>query len=550
MATTPVILDIGTTGYSGLTLKLYAMPTAGTPDPTIANGAGDTMAEQTNAKGWYTANVDEALAGVYRAVVESSGGEVVSRGYCRMADTTTPVHASDSEITDILDDTAAILVDTAEIGAAGAGLTAVPWNASWDAEVESECNDALVALSLDHLLSTSVTGTDVADNSVFAQLVSKSTTADWDSYSNRFDSLEAISDDQTTIDTNVNSILVDTAEIGAAGAGLSAIPWNSSWDAEVQSECQDALVVNGLDHLVSAAVTGTDVTDNSIMAKLVSASATADWDDFVNTTDSLQAVRDRGDSAWATATGFSTHSAADVRSEMDSNSTQLAAIVSDIAALEQPIASGTAQAGGSSSITLAAGTSFAESEIDGCRVLLTGGTGAGQERIIVAYEATPKLANVEPNWTTNPSSDSTYLILPAHSYLAAIPSTGQADIRGAVGLSAADLDTQLAAIVADTNELQGDWADGGRLDLLLDATSTHSAADVATSVLTTQMTESYAADGTAPTLAQSQFLISQALTEFAISGTTITVKQLDGTTAAATYTLDSDTTPTSRTRAT
>lgn len=52
-------------------------------------------------------------------------------------------------------DTAAILTDTAEIGAAGAGLTeaggtgdhltAVPWNAAWDAEVESEATDALNA---------------------------------------------------------------------------------------------------------------------------------------------------------------------------------------------------------------------------------------------------------------------------------------------------------------------------------------------------------------------------------------------------------------------
>jgi hypothetical protein len=46
----------------------------------------------------------------------------------------------------------AIEVDTGEIGAAGAGLTAVPWNASWDAEVQSEVNDALVALHLDHLI--------------------------------------------------------------------------------------------------------------------------------------------------------------------------------------------------------------------------------------------------------------------------------------------------------------------------------------------------------------------------------------------------------------
>ena len=50
----------------------------------------------------------------------------------------------------IVDD---ILVDTAVIGVAGAGLTAVPWNAAWDTEVQSECNDALVALHLDHILA-------------------------------------------------------------------------------------------------------------------------------------------------------------------------------------------------------------------------------------------------------------------------------------------------------------------------------------------------------------------------------------------------------------
>lgn len=45
----------------------------------------------------------------------------------------------------------------------------------------------------------------------------------------------------STIDTVVDSILVDTAVIGAAGAGLTAIPWNAAWDAEVQSEVTDAL---------------------------------------------------------------------------------------------------------------------------------------------------------------------------------------------------------------------------------------------------------------------------------------------------------------------
>lgn len=42
-------------------------------------------------------------------------------------------------------DIAAIEAQTDDIGTAGAGLTAVPWNAAWDAEVQSEATDALNA---------------------------------------------------------------------------------------------------------------------------------------------------------------------------------------------------------------------------------------------------------------------------------------------------------------------------------------------------------------------------------------------------------------------
>ena len=47
-----------------------------------------------------------------------------------------------------------------------------------------------------------------------------------------------------------------------------------------------------LDHLVAVA-DADDVVDNSIIAKLTSKSGTADWSDFVNTTDSLQAIADK-----------------------------------------------------------------------------------------------------------------------------------------------------------------------------------------------------------------------------------------------------------------
>ena len=66
--------------------------------------------------------------------------------------------------------------------------------------------------------------------------------------------------------------------------------------------------------------------------------------------------------------------------------------------------------------------------------------------------------------------------------------------------------------------------------------------------LTTQMTESYAANGVAPTLTQAVFAMHQMLMQFLISGTTITVKKLDNSTTAFEVTLDDATTPTSAVR--
>lgn len=76
------------------------------------------------------------------------------------------------------------------------------------------------------------------------------------------------------------------------------------------------------------------------------------------------------------------------------------------------------------------------------------------------------------------------------------------------------------------------------------------AADAVAEILTTQMTEAYATDGTAPTLAQALFMIWSMLAEKAISGTTLTAKKLDGSTTSMTFTLNDASNPTSITRAT
>lgn len=67
---------------------------------------------------------------------------------------------------------------------------------------------------------------------------------------------------------------------------------------------------------------------------------------------------------------------------------------------------------------------------------------------------------------------------------------------------------------------------------------------------TTQMADSVATDGALPTREQAIYEIVQFLTERAVSGTTVTVKKVDGSTGLMTFTLDDGTDPTSITRAT
>lgn len=49
------------------------------------------------------------------------------------------------------------------------------------------------------------------------------------------------------------------------------------------------------------------------------------------------------------------------------------------------------------------------------------------------------------------------------------------------------LDTEVAAILADTNELQTDWANGGRLDLILDARASQTSVDTIDDLLDTEV---------------------------------------------------------------
>lgn len=104
------------------------------------------------------------------------------------------------------------------------------------------------------------------------------------------------------------------SRIGVAGAGLTDLGgFSTTAKAQIQTEAEDAIVIHRLDELLNA---DSDIdglappTVGSVFHELMS--KTAGSFTFDQTTDSNEAIRDRGDAAWITATGFSTHTAADV----------------------------------------------------------------------------------------------------------------------------------------------------------------------------------------------------------------------------------------------
>ena len=230
-------------------------------------------------------------------------------------------------------------------------------------------------------------------------------------------SVDAVDD---IIDTEFASLVTEVSKIPKSDGTAT---WNATALAAIQTQAEDALVTHRLDELLNA---DSDIdglappTVGSVFHELLS--KTAGSFTFDQTTDSLEALRERGDAAWITATGFSTLDAAGV--------------------------------------------------------------------------------------------------------------------RAAVGLASANLDTQLAAIddLIDTE-----------VGSIKTDTGTTLPAQI-TALMTTAMTEGYSTDGATVSPRDALYEILQHLGEMAIVGTAKTVKKRDGTTTAASYTLNSSTAPTSITR--
>ena len=86
--------------------------------------------------------------------------------------------------------------------------------------------------------------------------------------------------------------------VGTVLAHFSIIRRVDLTTADLLAQAKQALVDYKLDHLIAVAESD-DPVDNSIIAKLVSTSVTADWSNFNNTTMSLRAIKEENDATQA-----------------------------------------------------------------------------------------------------------------------------------------------------------------------------------------------------------------------------------------------------------
>jgi len=185
---------------------------------------------------------------------------------------------------------------------------------------------------------------------------------------------------------------------------------------------------------------------------------------YSETTDSQEAIKDLGDSAWATGGGTGLSS----------------------------LSSGTAQSATATTIVLAAAEVVPNDTYNGCRILITGGTGIGQSRYISDWVLATDTATVSRAWTTNPDATSTYEIQAADSNvegakggaMAAGVAAGEvgADVRSqaAQAVTTAEVDNwqlfqagdQAAALAAVQTDLDNGTDGLGALKTLIDTVNT------------------------------------------------------------------------------
>lgn len=112
------------------------------------------------------------------------------------------------------------------------------------AEIKTQAVTALTDIQLDHLLYVAAAGANVTDDSVIAQMVAKAGTADWDTYDNTTDSLEAISVDIAAVQSDTDDIQTRTPAAlvgGRMDASVGAMATNVMTASALATDAGDEI---------------------------------------------------------------------------------------------------------------------------------------------------------------------------------------------------------------------------------------------------------------------------------------------------------------------
>lgn len=416
----------------------------------------------------------------------------------------------------------AILEDTAVIGALGAGLTGIPWNAAWDAEVQSECTDALNAYDpptraeLTTDIGTVITDLDDIKGTGFVK--DTHSLVDIEAY---VDLIDDGTSGLAKIATDVAAALADTNELQtddvpgliaalnnlsdaevwayatriltagtniALAKGVGVTGFNDLSAAQVNAEADTALAdydaatgaeVAGLNDPTAAAIADA-VWDETMTAHVTADSAAVHLKDILADTNELQAddipglIAALNDIA---ATDVWAAPARALTANTNLNDPTAAAIADQV--WEEAIADHSGTAGSTAEQLAAAGAGG-----DPWATSLPGAYSAGQAGKIVGDNMDATISSRSSHtaadiWSvaTRVLTAGTNIALAKGVGLTGLNDLSQADIRTATGMAAANLDTQLDLLLADADYTAPDNASiaailtdtGTTLDVLINA---------------------------------------------------------------------------------
>lgn len=143
--TAAILIDTGTT----LDARIPAVLVSGRMDSSVGAMAANTMTAAAAAADLTTELQTGLATAAALATVDGIVDDIlVDTGITLQAEVDAIQAKTDNLPSDPADESLIIAATDAimtRLGVAGAGLTAIPWNAAWDAEVESELADALEA---------------------------------------------------------------------------------------------------------------------------------------------------------------------------------------------------------------------------------------------------------------------------------------------------------------------------------------------------------------------------------------------------------------------